>query len=168
MTLQEFLNAIDTGKKMAEMDLYDKNIDWRHDIPNKPGWYFVETNTPKAVLQNVGQPKRETNHYNIPERINYSSQLENSSLTIEQKSEGMYVVYNGEAKDLKARAREHVFGSDGTYCLGLSNYTILQQYEWCYWYVRCQDAKLPDDKIIRIFGEQIWRATHGWPILCKR
>lgn len=147
------------------MDLSVDN--WRTNIPNTGGWYFIETNTPIATLQGLGSPKGE-NHRNIPSVIAYSQQLIQNGLAIQRQGKGMYAVYNGEAKSLKARAREHVFGSSKTYCLGLSNYQALKKYTWKFWFLSTKKINLPDDKGIKVFGEQIWRSENGWPILCKR
>ena len=80
-----------------------------------------------------------------------------------------YFVYSGEAKNLKARALEYVSGHDKTGCLALKNYPLLHKYEWNFHFSPCLFGNDPNEsKLIRIFGEQLWRAKYGWPILCGK
>lgn len=163
--MQRLKTAFANNMTSIPMDL--SSDDWRTSIPNIGGWYCIETNTPITTFQTLGTPQGQ-NHYKIPPRIDYSQQLIQSGLAIVQQNEEMYVVYSGEAKNLKARAREHVFGSSKTYCLGLSNYQALKKYKWNFLFLSTKEVNLPDDKGIKVFGEQIWRSENGWPVLCKR
>lgn len=163
--MQRLKTAFAQNMQSVVMDLSIDN--WRINIPNTGGWYLIKTNTPIATLQGLGSPKG-INHNDIPSYVQYSQELINNTLAIQQQKEDMYVVYNGEDSNLKRRAREHVFGHPTTHCLGLSNYPILKNYDWKFYFLPVSALNLPNDKGIRVFGEQIWRSENGWPILCKR
>ena len=78
-------------------------------------------------------------------------------------------VYSGEAKNLKARAREHMSGHSKTACLALSNYGSLRAYIWRFYFSPCPSFEDPNEsKLLRTLGEQAWRSKHGWPILCRK
>jgi len=163
--MQRLKTAFANNMTSVPMDLSIDN--WRTSIPNTGGWYLIETDTPITTFNNLRSPHGQ-NHYKIPPRIPYTQQLNNNGLAIQQQGKGMYVVYSGESKNLKARAREHVFGSSKTCCLGLSSYQALKKYKWKFWFLSTKELNLPDDKGLRVFGEQIWRSVNGWPVLCKR
>lgn len=149
------------------MDFEDKS--WHEGIPSQPGWYLIETNTPVMVLKSVGSQRHKA-HINLPKTIESASKLIELGVTIQQSGNDYYVVYNGEAKNLKARAREHVNGHSKTFCLGLVNYPVLRKYHWRFCYATVSECKNLEnaDKATRILFEQVWRAKHGWPILCKK
>jgi len=168
--MQSILNEIDKNFNCLHINFEDDS--WRKGIPAKAaGWYLIKTNTPIAKLKSVGPPELERKaHTNIPETINDTSMLQKSGIAIKQSDREDYVVYNGEAENLKARAREHERGHPKTYCLGLSNYETLRSYKWIFCYVPVSDCKgLPNrDKLLRLAVEQGWRAKNGWPILCRK
>ncbi len=167
--MKSIIDEIDQEFKCLQINFEDKS--WRGSIPSKAGWYVIKTNTPVAVLKSVEPPKPKYKaHINIPETINNTSILQDSGIAIMQSDDEDYVVYNGEAKSLKARAREHERGHPRTYCLGLSNYEILRSYKWIFCYVVVSSCKvLPNgDKLLRLAVEQGWRAKNGWPILCRK
>ena len=142
--------------------------DWRISIPSKPGWYFIETDTPPEVFKDVGPPVGQR-HYNIPEKVKTSLSLSKFRACILPKGNAFYFVYSGEAKNLKARAREHMSGHPKTGCLALINYPRLRSYTWNFHYALCPNIDaLNENKILRTFGEQVWRAKYGWPILCGK
>jgi hypothetical protein len=164
--VKTIIDEIDQGFDCAKMNFEDDL--WRKSIPAEAGWYLIKTNTPIVVLKSVGQPKPENKaHINIPKAI---SMWQNLGIAISQSNDEDYVVYNGEARNLKARAREHMRGHRKTYCLGLSNYEALRNYNWTFCYMAISKCKaLPSgDKPFGIMFEQAWRAKHGWPILCSR
>lgn len=165
--LQDIIDEIDREFECLEINF--KDASWRKDIPSQPGWYIIKTNTPIAVLKSVGPPQYKA-HINIPQTINNTSVLRALSISIIQSGDEDYVVYNGEAKSLKARAREHERGHQKTYCLGLSNYDTLRRYRWFFCYTAVSSCKIPMDanKSFRLAVEQGWRVKHGWPILCSR
>jgi hypothetical protein len=142
---------------------------WRENIPPEPGWYLIKTNTPIDVLRSVGQPKFKA-HINIPDTIKNTSRLQDLGIAITQSGSSDYVVYSGEAGNLKARAREHECGHPKTFCLGLTNYATLHQHRWTFCYVALSRCKVfsNGDKLLRLAVEQAWRAKNGWPILCKK
>lgn len=145
------------------------NPKWHSEIPAEPGWYLIETNASLKILSKAGKPKGKR-HYNLPVKIESNLYLQAQNHTIKQKGKRMYVVYSGQSFSLKARAREHSFGPDGTGCLALGRYPTLKQHRWCFRYLKCsaflkQNKK--DDPSLRKFVEQIWRSQNGWPILCS-
>ena len=161
------LIEIDSLFKSVNIDF--SNNTWRDDIPPKPGWYLIETDTPVEILKTIGSPLYKA-RINIPAAIEASNNLMTSRFCITQSGNHHYVVYNGEAVNLKARAREHVHGHAKTFCLGLSDYPILNKYSWRFSWVpvsACKTLKA-EDKSIRILFEQAWRSRHGWPVLCKK
>jgi hypothetical protein len=165
--IEGILNEIDRDIRCVLIDF--ENETWREAIPSESGWYFIKTTTPIEVLRCVKPPSEEHKaHINIPETIYRTLRLQGIAITQREKSE--YVVYNGEALNLKARAREHEHGHAKTYCLGLSNYTVLRNYKWCFCYIAAQDCELisNDNKLLRVVVEQAWRAKNGWPILCRK
>jgi hypothetical protein len=144
------------------------NDSWRKAIPYAPGWYFIETNTPPEAFLKVGKP-RGMRHYNIPQKTLASLKLKKLGVCILPSENSFYFVYSGEAQNLKSRAREHVSGHRETGCLALRNYPLLHQYQWRFHFSLCPFDNSPDkSKLLRIYGEQLWRAKHGWPILCGK
>jgi len=120
------------------------------------------------VFSTVGPPKGEW-HYNIPEKVKASLSLKPFGLCILPSDNPFYYVYSGETNNLKARAREHMSGSSRTACLALSNYPSFLRYEWRFYFTPCPpEVDLDRSKILRVFGEQMWRAKYGWPILCGK
>ncbi len=144
---------------------------WWSVVPSEPGWYYIETNTPLAVLEQLPAPAQGTKVYNIPERIRYNNWLRQNGHAIVPPLTGRpFVVYAGEQQNLKNRAREHSHGNPKTGCLRLSDYPQLAQYAWSFFYLTC-DSAFPGsngDKALRALGEQTWRVLHGWPLLCKK
>ena len=165
--LKDIIEEIDQKLKCLSIDFRDNS--WRKDIPSQAGWYIIKTNTPIALLKSVGPPQHKA-HINIPRTIDSNANILRYGITIAQSNNEVYVVYNGETNNLKARAREHVHGHPKTYCLGLSSYQILSAYKWTFCYVTVSSCKvLPNmDKLLRLAVEQGWRARNGWPILCRR
>ena len=159
MKSEKILHLIEKNLKPVEMKFQGE--DWRASIPSRPGWYFIETNTPPTVFKKVGPPFGQR-HYNIPEKVKTSLFLSKYRACIEPKDNPFYFVYSGEAKNLKARAREHMSGYPKTGCLALENYTQLKKYSWKFHYVECPPPFDSDEsKILRTFGEQVWRAKYG-------
>jgi hypothetical protein len=160
------LRSIEKELKVVGMNL--QNDTWRAPIPSSPGWYFIETNTSPSALKNIGPPKGER-HYNIPAKVEASLSLESFGACILPSKIPFYVVYSGEAKNLNARAKEHVSGHPKTGCLALQNYPSFHKFEWRFHFSLCSFGKNPNEsKLVRIFGEQMWRAKYGWPILCGK
>jgi hypothetical protein len=169
--LQGILDEID--QKWTTLPIDFDNKCWRKDIPAKPGWYLIKTNTPLEKLKSlksINSPEHKA-HTNIPQTINDASFLQNLGIITTQSGNDDYVVYNGEADNLKSRAREHECGHPKTYCLGLSDYQISDSYRWIFCYVAassCSIATSVNNKLVRTAIEQGWRAKHGWPILCRK
>ena len=162
----KLLKQIEDGMHAVKMNFKDDS--WRKPLPSNPGWYFIETNTPISVLQKAGPPKGKA-HYNIPNKLVVSLTLRQFNACIFPAKRKYYFVYSGETKNLKARAREHYSGNPKTGCLALLNYPILHKYQWIFHYSPCKYGKSPNDsKLIRIYGEQLWRSKNGWPVLCGK
>ena len=166
--IQSIVNEIDRKFKCLQMNFEDDS--WRQSIPSEAGWYLIKTNTPIAALKKLVKPLEYKAHVDIPETIKNTSMLQSAGIAIIQSKNEEYIVYNGEAGNLKARAREHERGHPKTYCLGLSNYETLHRKKWTFCYVPVSNCKvLPNgDKLLRLSVEQGWRAKNGWPILCKK
>lgn len=164
---KDIIDEIDQEFKCLQISFEDSS--WRKTIPSEAGWYLIKTNTPISVLKST-EPPRYKAHINIPQTVNNSSILQDLGIAIIQSDDEDYVVYNGEADNLKARAREHECGHPKTYCLGLSNYETLCRYKWTFCYVAVSSCKvLPNtNKLLRLSVEQGWRAKNGWPILCSK
>ncbi len=166
-SIQRGITDIENLFKCVCID-FDDDI-WRYNIPSSSGWYLIETNTPIEILKSIGTPQHKA-HINIPKTIGSAVSLINLGAAIQQSGDDHYVVYNGEARNLKARAREHICGHGKTFCLGLAEYPILRKYSWRFCYAPASECgNLRDaDKAVRVLFEQVWRAKHGWPILCKK
>lgn len=167
--MKAMIDEIDQKFKCLRMNFEDES--WRKSIPSEAGWYLIKTNTPIATLRSV-KLLQETHHTNIPETIEKASELQKLGIAIKQNKEEDYVVYSGEAKDLKARAREHEGGQPGTYCLGLKDHPTLLNHRWTFCYVPMSKCKVKispkGEKLLRLAVEQAWRAKNGWPILCNK
>lgn len=160
------LESIENGMQVIKIDFFDDS--WRNPLPSGPGWYFIETNTPPDKFKKIDKPKGKY-HYNIPKKVQASSSLEQLGECILPSQSPFYFVYSGEAKNIKARAREHVSGHQKTFCLALKNYPMLLKFTWNFHFSPCHFGNDPNEnKLVRIFGEQLWRAKYGWPILCGR
>ena len=166
MLNSELLKRIEDLMRHKEVVLGDDS--WRRKLPPVPGWYFIKTNTPVEVLAILPSSVSKY-HYNIPEKTKASLALEKLGGRIIPESKSGYFVYSGEAKNLKARAREHFRGHEKTYCLCLEKYKALESYKWEFHYSEFRPELYPNEtKLLRILGEQLWRAKHGWPILCGK
>lgn len=161
------LHQIEKNIRIVNLNLSDASC--CKLLPTKPGWYFIVTNTPPELFKELGTPSG-INHYNLSEKALASSSLESHSLCImPSRKNALYCVYSGETISLRARAREHIAGHPKTYCLALSNYSALRKYIWKFHYSICPYVQNPNEtKLLRIFGEQIWRSKNGWPILCGK
>ena len=167
MKLKVILEIMETGRKSVEMSF--ETDDWRTIIPSSPGWYFIETDTPPDIFKNVGSPIGQR-HYDIPKKVLESLALKKYGACILPTTDNpFYFIYSGEAKNLKARAREHMSGHPKTGCLALVNYESLHLYNWKFHFTLCPISKDPNEsKLLRTLGEQVWRAENGWPILCGK
>ena len=162
----KLLDEIERGVQCVKMHFKDNS--WTDPLPSAPGWYFLETNAPIVTLMKAGLPKGVA-HYNIPSKVEKALSLKQFDACILPSKTKFYFVYSGEAKNLKARAREHYAGHSKTGCLALINYPPLHKYQWRFHYSPCKFGETPNDsKLIRIFGEQIWRSKYGWPVLCGK
>lgn len=162
--IKEILINFQNKKECVKMNF--KNDEWRKDIPGEPGWYVIKTDTPVEVFGLLVEPQKGIYHYNLKKRcINNNKH----KFIICQDENKKYVVYNGHAKNLKARAREHDRGHNKTACLALRKYQDLIKYNWYFYYlpISALDISLQDSKLLRIAVEQAWRAEFGWPILCE-
>jgi hypothetical protein len=166
-SLDNIIAQVDDNFNCISIDFNDSP--WS-TIPAKPGWYVITTNMPIELLKTLNPPQHKA-HINIPRVVESASSLYTLNIAIRQSGKEHYVVYNGEASNLKARAREHIRGHAKTYCLCLSEYEIVRQYEWRFCYATasscCRELHITS-KALRLAVEQGWRAKHGWPILCGK
>ena len=60
-TLELHMHAIKSliTSKFSGRSINLKNEQWHHGVPNKPGWYFVETDAPLSVLTALPSPPSE-------------------------------------------------------------------------------------------------------------
>ena len=79
----------------------------RKSISAEPCWYLVTTNTPIKTLKSIGPPKYPA-HIHILQSIENISVLYDLGVTIRYVEDEDWVVYNGEAENLKARAK-HIY-----------------------------------------------------------
>lgn len=144
---------------------------WWSPVPAVPGWYMIETDAPVSILEKLIPTADRAKHYNFARRATAAAfLLEHKEVILPSAKRGSYVVYSGEARNLKARAREHTHGNGGTACLCLSAYPELERYRWAFLHRTCEEH-VPGsngDKLLRTLLEQRWRAQHGWPLLCTR
>ena len=169
-SIEQIVDEVDQNLRQVEITFDDAT--WRELIPSKSGWYLIKTNASIDKLMKCQKPIKNIAHTNIPETIVETYGLQKAGIAIMQSGNEEYVIYNGEADNLKARAREHLQGHSKTFCLGLSNYqNIIGQFKWVFCYVSASDCKTVQnkaDKILRNAIEQAWRVKHGWPILCRK
>jgi hypothetical protein len=174
--MQQLSNLLESKFEVIDINL--NNAKWHLDIPNTSGWYFIETNAPNEVLGALAAPpseykndegeQKKCRNYNISSRAKSLLQG-NKSGGIVIGSTSIRVVYSGMAKNLLNRAREHTFSHPGTAGLALANYQVLKQYCWTFNYLpNTINSVSKTHKIVTLkLGEQMWRASNGWPILCK-
>ena len=109
--MNELKKHLDGVYSCIQINLNDKKWHTKANIPSKPGWYFINTNTPIEILsqQNLWgetyQQKKNNKqvkvcNYNIAERAKRFT--ENLSVYWNVTS-----VYSGMASNLQSRAREH-------------------------------------------------------------
>ena len=160
------LALLEQGWERREIIFQDDS--WRDSVPAKPGWYYIETDMLPEELRGVGSPKGVC-HCSIPERVRDSFVLKEFQGCILPGRSPFYIVYFGEVVNLKARSREHVSGHAKTGCLAFAQYPAVRAYKWFFCFLVAPVNGDPRAcKLIRTFGEQSWRAKHGWPILCRR
>jgi hypothetical protein len=166
-TIDEILDLVDIKSEILEID-FSSNI-WHQGIPGKPGWYEIRTITTIDELALAGDPLMNSKHYNFPIRIKAHSTNPFPGVLIRQEPGKKWVVYNGHAKNLMARAREHHRGNKGTGCLGLDHYKALHGGKWEVRYCLFDwlECGMDDHQYLRKLIEQAWRGRHGWPVLCK-
>lgn len=167
---KQFIRAF---KDAACVQMNLNNRGWWRDIPAEGGWYWIKSNASLRALQGLDEPPNNeaVRIYNIPQRLEHNEFLIGQGLAILPRRRGqLHVVYSGEARNLRARAREHTHGNDQTGCLQLSRYAALRRFNWHFCYVPCRVIfpRCRDDKALRVFGEQLWRCLNGWPVLCKK
>lgn len=171
-SIDTVLHEIETlQRKAIAMPKTRDDKSWLHDIPSEPGWYWIKTNAKTGMLIEINY--KQVNHTDISKTIIKTSGLQELGLAITQSESENYIVYNGEAANLKSRAREHFQGHPKTYSLGISDHENLLVYNWVFCYVPvlgCKTIpnKYTNNKLLRVAVEQAWRSKHGWPILCIR
>lgn len=171
--MQLLLDHLNSYASCVNIDLTDPQWFSRCDIPNKPGWYFIRTDAPVEILcrQNrwidtyVTKRQRETRttkNYDIAARAaRYTDELKEYWNTV--------VVYSGMASKLRDRASEHTFPDPGTAGLALGRYPELAQYNWTFGFIRLDrfGRLASGQNMLLRLGEQAWRASNGWPLLCR-
>ena len=164
--LERILDQIDQNLECVQIDFGSEA--WRRSIPSKPGWYLVRTNTPLHSLKAIRRAHKA--HADFHLIIDCTSALQRHGMAILQSDNEDYVIYNGQAANLKARAREHQCGHPKTYCLALSDHRSLRSYRWSFCYVPTSGLRgaVDSDPLFRVAVEQGWRSRHGWPVLCRR
>lgn len=144
----------------------------RARVPAEPGWYYLETDAPLALLSRQALWARQyptKRGGKFADVKNYDLQARCARFDAEMaKYLNTRCVYSGLASNLQSRAREHTFADPGTGGLALSKYPELHEFAWHFCY-RTLAGFIPDcpsaDILLRL-GEQVWRSQNGWPILC--
>lgn len=148
---------------------FDAGEEFR-EVPTKPGWYSIATDAPHALLGALEHRTRESGHYQIAARAGRAGLLTKYDLLIESSPGQLTPIYNGHARNLQSRFREHLIGHPKTGCLALRQYETLASHRWEFRYSLLEDVieGADDNRALRDIGEQLWRAVHGWPLLCVR
>lgn len=170
--MNDLSNYLDGMYSSVQIDL--RNEKWHRlgGIPNKSGWYYISTNAPISLIQQqrlwspIYQKARDKStaavkNYDLQERAGrYTTGL--------SRYFSVRGIYSGLASNLLNRAREHTFADPGTAGLALSKYTALHDYEWIFHFVTLNRfmAECECEDFLLRFGEQLWRAKNGWPVLC--
>jgi hypothetical protein len=144
------------------------STNWRSTVPSKPGWYLIRTNAPIEALRNIEVKEENEKHYRIGQRVQKLEKSGLEDLLIKQVGKQPWIVYNGYAKNLNSRAREHENGHPKTACLAIGQHPSLIGYQWWFDYFTVSEMApgLVDHPILRKLVEQGWRGRHGWPVLC--
>lgn len=158
------------------MDLAKSDWHTKASVPDAPGWYFIRTNTPVAVLTKQVRPfthyrtkkknlERPTKNYDIAARADRFTENLKDYWNLTE-------VYSGIATSLLSRAREHTIPDAGTAGLALGHYPALRAYKWTFHYFLLDELEIPAvparaRAIMLRLGEQAWRAENGWPLLCS-
>ncbi|MGL4318532.1 MAG: hypothetical protein ACRCTL_18195 [Pseudomonas sp.] len=170
--MQNLTKLFESHYSAAQIDLTDPGWYMNCGIPSEAGWYFITTNTPIEVL---ARQELWASTY-ITKKAKASAKVKNYNLKIrairfsskQPQVWSKVAVYSGKTSDLRARAKEHTFPDPGTAGLAIAKYPELQKYEWVFNYhlrSRLNEPLVPPD-VTLLLGEQIWRATNGWPVLC--
>lgn len=159
------LELIEEGKTVVGMRLDDDS--WLASIPAVPGWYFIETNTPPKVFRAVDPPEEE-GYDNIPAQATAVLAYRYFGVCVlPTEKNPSYIVCAGETKNLKARAKTHMYGHPKAGGLALAAYPVLRNFGWRFLFSLCDFSEIPNEsKLLRIAGIELWRSQYGWPILC--
>lgn len=142
------------------------------NVPSKPGWYYIETDTPFDVLARQHLWARQY----TKKRSDALADVKNYDLLARcarfDPALAQYwnteLVYSGLTSNLQSRAREHTFADPGTGGLALQKYPELHEFEWSFHFTTLEGfmPNCPNPGVLLLLGEQVWRSHNGWPILC--
>ncbi|MDG5789909.1 hypothetical protein QA612_20850 [Evansella sp. AB-P1] len=131
------------------------------ELPTKcPGLYWLETNTPNHVFENLEFPLEYQKGLVPISRI-----ITSRTKYLPKINDGWHVVYNGMRKDVRSRIQSHLRKTgEGTGRLGLNAYPVLSKYDWriSFYLMDLEEYNL----FSRIY-ENGWRTMYGWPALCR-
>lgn len=164
--MHDLVQQIEDASQVIDISM--RQSDWIKTIPRSPGWYVLATDAPLDILGGLVHPATSIRQYRIGERVKRAESIRALGLLLEGENGSIVPVYNGHARNLNARAREHWNGHPKTGCLALAQYESLSAHRWEFRYteITALRSKPEDSATLRTIGEQLWRATHGWPILC--
>lgn len=143
---------------------------------NKKGWYWLHTTMPLNILVNLTPVKQKGKGCFIDTVVEKTQAIFNDELL----SKAYF--YNGHAASLVSRLRNHFhLQNDNTGALGLNAYDAFKNYTTTVHYFSEEGienstftevqktiiTKLISENIGRTAIENAWRATNGFPILCK-
>lgn len=145
-----------------------------------PGWYWFLVKMSYSEMHAVPKPSTlPQSGCNIGEISHAHGDVFGEKLLCEPDDSGCVVVYNGHENNTSSRVRAHfALNNGGTGALGLRHFPISSKA----WEVRIFSTpclnNLDDDDMSRIrlmmnsspgrcAVESAWRATFGWPVLCK-
>lgn len=156
----------------AQINFANRSWHTSTHVPSKPGWYYIETDTPLEVLarQSLWSRQYKKKRTGVLANVkNYDLQARCSRFDPALAEYwNTRLVYSGLASNLQSRAREHTFADPGTGGLALEKYPELHEFNWYFHFITLEGfmAKCPNQDVLLLLGEQVWRSQNGWPILC--
>jgi hypothetical protein len=170
--MQSLTTYLSGNYSKAQIDFSNRGWHTSARVPSKPGWYYLETNTPLEVLARQTRWARQYNK----KRSGVLDNVKNYDLQARcarfDPSLAEYwntkFVYSGLASNLQSRAREHTFTNPGTGGLALEKYGELHEFNWYFHFITLEGfmPECPNPGVLLLLGEQVWRSRNGWPILC--
>ncbi|MEH6659830.1 hypothetical protein [Leeuwenhoekiella marinoflava] len=145
-----------------------------------PGWYWISLETSFEELQKLNSDTCKKAGCKIDKVAASNLALFTEKLLCKKDDKGMLIIYNGHQNKVLSRLRQHfVLNNDGTGALGFNAYKTLAIKHWTISYFSAKHIQnlpteyqqviksLINSSVGRVAVETAWRASNGWPILCK-